>query len=264
MFDHDSVGSFAREFIAGNLSRRQIIKGAAALGLGAAPLGRRLATAATAAPDVAERAAGPLAQLKEVPREKTLIAVRGGVQGKFIEDQIWNPFLPAGNHQFALQMMYEPLAFYSAFVDKTTMWLAESRDYSKDYKTLTVKTRPNITWSDGKPFSADDVAYTFNSLVDVGSKVKWGADVQQFLDKAEATDENTTVFHFKVPAPRFFDFVAYKFDIGVYIAPKHVFEGQDWATFTHWDLAKGWPVTTGPWRVVYSAPEQKVLDRADT
>ena len=67
-----------------------------------------------------------------------------------------------------------------------------------------------------------------------------------------------------MPAPRFFDFVAYKFDIGVYIAPKHIFEGQDWATFTHWDLAKGWPVTTGPWRVVYSAPEQKVLDRADS
>jgi peptide/nickel transport system substrate-binding protein len=264
MVDRDSVGSFAREFISGNLSRRQIIKGAAALGLVGSTLGRQATSMAGAAPDVVERAAGPLAQLKEVPREKTMIAVRGGVQGKFVEDQIWNPFLPAGNHQFALMMVYEPLAFYSAFVDKTTMWLAESREYSPDYKTLTVKTRPNITWSDGKPFSADDVAYTFNSLVEVGSKVKWGADVQQFLDKAEATDPNTTVFHFKVPAPRFFDFVAYKFDIGVYIAPKHIFEGQDWATFTHWDLAKGWPVTTAPWRVVYSAPEQKVLDRADS
>ena len=93
--------------------------------------------------------------------------------------------------------------------------------------------------------------------------MKWGADVQQFLETAEATDANTVVFTFKVPAPRFFDFVAYKFDIGVYIVPKHIFEGQDWATFTHFDIAKGWPVTTGPWRVVFSAPEQKVLDRAD-
>ena len=59
--------------------------------------------------------------------------------------------------------------------------------------------------------------------------------------------------HFKVPAPRFFEFIAYKFDIGVYIVPKHIFEGQDWATFTHFDLAKGWPVTTAPWRVVFSS-----------
>ena len=95
--------------------------------------------------------------------------------------------------------------------------------------TLTVKTRPDVTWSDGEPFSAEDVAYTFNHLVEVGSAVKWGADVQQFLETAEATDENTVVFTFKVPAPRFFEFIAYKFDIGVYIMPKHIFEGQDLA-----------------------------------
>ena len=106
------------------------------------------------------------------------------------------------------------------------MWLAESYEYSADYKTLTIKTRPNVTWSDGEPFSAEDVAYTFNQLVEVGSKVNWGADVQQFLDAAEATDENTVVFNFKVPAPRFFDFVAYKFDIGVYIVPEAHLRGS--------------------------------------
>ena len=72
---------------------------------------------------------------------------------------------------------------------------------------LTVKTRQGIKWSDGEVFSAEDVAYTFNQLVQVGSKVKWGADVQQFLTSATATDANTTVFKFKVPAPRFFDFI---------------------------------------------------------
>ena len=39
-------------------------------------------------------------------------------------------------------------------------------------------------WSDGVPFTADDVAYTYNSLNALGSKVKWGADVQQVLDNA--------------------------------------------------------------------------------
>ena len=50
---------------------------------------------------IAERAA---AQLAEVPREKTLIAVRSAAQGKYIEDELWNPFLPLANHQLGSQM----------------------------------------------------------------------------------------------------------------------------------------------------------------
>jgi peptide/nickel transport system substrate-binding protein len=265
--------TIAQDLMAGRITRRQFMARAAALGLSAAAisdvLSSPLATQAAAGgaaytPElITARAA---AQIDEVPREETVVAVRSRQPGKFVDDQSWNPFLPAGgvDHQLGPHMMYEPLAFYTAFEDKMIMWLAEGYEYSDDYKTLTITTRPNVTWSDGEPFSAEDVAYTFNMLAELGSKVRWGADVQQFLESAEATDANTVVCHFKVPAPRFFDFVAYKFDIGVYIAPKHIFENENWEEFTHWDLDKGWPVTTGPWRVVYSAPEQKVLDRADS
>jgi peptide/nickel transport system substrate-binding protein len=248
----DRIQSLAQELAAGKLNRRDFFHRAAMLGLSASAVAVTIASTPNAA--VAQ-------DMPEIPREKTLIAVRGGTQGKFEEDQIWNPFLPTGNHQLASQLVYEPLAFYSAFTDSYTMWLAESYEYSADYKTLTVKTRPGISWSDGTPFTAGDVAYTFNKLVEVGSVVKFGADVQQFLTSAEATDDTTTVFTFKVAAPRFFEFISYKFDIGVFIVPRHIFEGQDWATFTHFDMAKGWPVTTSPWRVVYAAPEQKILDR---
>jgi len=54
--------------------------------------------------------------------------------------------------------------------------------------------------------------------------------------------------------------MTYKFDIGVYIVPKHIYENQDWTTFTAFDPERGWPVTTSPWRVVFSSPEQKVID----
>ena len=74
------------------------------------------------------------------------------------------------------------------------------------------------------------------------------------MQEAPATDATTVVVKFKVPAPRFFYFLTYKYDIGVYIVPKHVFEGQDWTTFTHFDIAKGWPVTTGPWKVAFASP----------
>jgi peptide/nickel transport system substrate-binding protein len=48
------------------------------------------------------------------------------------------------------------------------------------------------------------------------------------------------------------------------MVPKHIFQGQDWTSFKHFDLAKGWPVTTGPWKVVAAAPSQKVFLRRDT
>lgn len=57
------------------------------------------------------------------------------------------------------------------------MWLAESFEFAPDFKRLTIKTRAGITWSDGEPFSAEDVAYTLNSLRDLGPKVRWGVDV---------------------------------------------------------------------------------------
>ena len=141
------------------------------------------------------------------------------------------------------------------------MWLAESYQFTPDFKQLTIKTRSGINWSDGTPFSAEDVAYTLNTLRDLGPKVKWGVDVQQALKEATATDPNTVVLNFKIPSPRFFFFVTYKYDIGIYIVPKHIFDGQDWTTFKHFDIAKGWPVTTGPWKVTEASLQQKVFDR---
>ena len=145
------------------------------------------------------------------------------------------------------------------------MWLAESYQYSPDYKTLTIKTRKEAMWSDGVPFTADDVVYTYNTLNTLGAKAKWGADVQQVLDSAQVIDPQTAQLNFKIPAPRFFEYSAYKYDIGIYMMPKHIFEKQsvDMATFPHFDVSKDWPVTTSPWKVVYAAPDQKVLDLRD-
>jgi peptide/nickel transport system substrate-binding protein len=204
------------------------------------------------------------AQGASVPREKTLVLIKnGGRDGRWVDYELWNPYSIGSNHQTGPNMIYEPLAYYSAFADKTYMWLAESYTFTEDFRQLTIKTRQGIKWSDGAPFSAEDVAYTFNTLRDLGPKVKWGVDVAQSLDKATATDANTVVLDFKIASPRFFFFATYKYDLGVYIVPKHIFEGQDWASFKHFDIDKGWPITTGPWKVTASSLEQKVFDRRD-
>ncbi len=205
------------------------------------------------------------AQPAAVPRDRTLVLIKnGGRDGRWVDFELWNPYCIGSNHQNGANIICEPLAYYSAFADKMYMWLAESYEYTPDFKQLTIKTRQGVKWSDGVPFSAEDVAYTFNTLRDLGPKVKWGVDVNQALDEAVVTDPNTVVLKFKIPSPRFFFFATYKYDIGIYMVPKHIFQGQDWTSFKHFDLAKDWPVTTGPWKVVEASQAQKVFVRRDT
>lgn len=203
------------------------------------------------------------AQQAAPPRDRTMILVWGGREGRWVDFELWNPYSLGSNHQNGPNLIYEPLAYYSAFADKMHMWLAESYQFSADYRQLTIRTRQGVSWSDGTPFSAEDVAFTLNTLRDLGPKAKWGVDVRQAVDKATATDANTVVVDFKIPSPRFFVFMSYKYDIGVYIVPKHIFGGQDWTTFKHFDIEKGLPVTTGPWKVVQATPQQKVFDRRE-
>ena len=130
MVRRDPVQSLIQDFISGQLSRREFMKRAAALGLATTAAGAAMssqagtaaATAVAYAPELIAQRAAP--QVAEVPREETLIAVRSPAEGKYVEYNLWNPFLPAANHQLGSHMTSEPLAFYSAFEDKTTMWLA--------------------------------------------------------------------------------------------------------------------------------------------
>src|SRR5262252_7595844 len=191
-----------------------------------------MAVGASALPSVTMTSAQP----RSVPRTRTLTLVwSGSREGRWIDYELWNPYAIGSNHQNGPGIFYEPLAYYSAFADKEYLWLAESYKYSPD----------------------------LNALKELGPKVRWGVDVQQFMQEARTSAPNTVVIKFKVPAPRFFYFMTYKYDIGVYIVPKHIFQGQDWTTFKHFDTSKDWPVTTSPWKVVFSSPQQKVVDRRD-
>jgi peptide/nickel transport system substrate-binding protein len=230
-------------------------------------------TAAAAAPTTAPAAqptAAPAqqaapAQPAQVPRNKQLILMWQGQAGKYIDYELWNPFAPDANHQNGPGLFHEPLVFYSGFANKEIPWLAESYQYSPDFKQLTIKTRSGINWSDGQPFTAKDVAFSITEAVKQGSKIKWGAQIAPFLSDASAKDDNTVAVNFKIPSPKFmYQFLTYKYDNAMYIVPQHIYsQSSDWSKFTNFDLAKGLPVTTGPWKLVFSTADQKIIDRRD-
>src|SRR5215204_2789232 len=170
MQDHDAL----------RVSRRTLVKTGAAAG----------AAAAVAAPFARGVGAVPAAQdVKEVPRERTLILRWSGQAGRYVDQNLWNGYLVLSNHQNGLGLLHEPLAFYSAFADETIPWLAESWEYNADFTTLKIKTRSGINWSDGTPFTAEDVAYSISEAGKQGSKVKWGVNVSTFLESAVAETE---------------------------------------------------------------------------
>ena len=224
----------------------------------------KAAPAATKAPEPTATSEPAKVEVKEVAREDTFIGYLGGAEGRFVDHELWNPYAIGANHQSGPNIIFEPLAFFSAFGNSMIPWLAASWSWNDDYTVLTIKLREGINWSDGEEFNADDVVYTLNTLKDLEEEVRWGSDVAKVLDNAAKVDSHTVKVTLTRPDPRFFFLLAYKFDIGVYMVPEHHYSKQDWTTFKDYDPAKGWPLTTGPWRVAKGSAEQKIIDRADS
>ena len=109
-------------------------------------------------------------QLVHVVQDDAVTA--GKVAGKLVVDNesgsTWtcqfNPFNPAVT-LVSFGWVYEPLEYVNILkTGSTTPWLATSSQWSNGFKTLTFTIRSGATWSDGQPFSAADVAYTFNAM----------------------------------------------------------------------------------------------------
>jgi peptide/nickel transport system substrate-binding protein len=113
----------------------------------------------------------------------------------------FNPLNPAGTGATAGgtgSLLYEPLVYENIYDGKSTDLLATGYKWSDGLKRLTVTTRKNVKWSDGTPFSAADVAFTFNLLKKFPA-LDGNGDWKTSLDSVAATGPNTVVFRFKSP-----------------------------------------------------------------
>jgi peptide/nickel transport system substrate-binding protein len=79
-----------------------------------------------------------------------------------------NPFLSssAANSLGYKNVIYEPLVMTNVVQPSAagTPWLATAWTWSNNYQKLVLTIRNGVTWSDGQPLTAADVAYTFNLL----------------------------------------------------------------------------------------------------
>ena len=233
---------------------------------------RRLVQLGAATGAAAAFGAGPTlewgsvaAQQAEVPREKTLILVGVGGESpnQFTDVAQINPMVTVGANlsRSGFQTVFEPLWFYNMLTGEEKPWLAESNTYNADFTECAVKLREGIMWNDGTPFTSADVQFSFHTQRDVEG-LSHSTQIKQWVKEVAIQDDLNFTFMLTAPNPRFFfTYCTFHSDIGMFIVPKHIFEGQDPLTFTNFDLAKGWPVATGPYKLVASSAEQKVWDR---
>lgn len=212
-------------------------------------------------------ASSATAQVEDVPRNETLVLTPWGDQpAQFANVENWHPYLTSVTHQRdAMQITVNEALFYTNLnTGELIPWQAESFEYAPDFTSATIKIRDGVEWSDGQKFTAEDVKFTLEAVRDAPPEVGASALFNEWVERVEVTDPLTAVIHFKKPAPRFVrDYLALGHENHYPMLPKHIWEGQDFATFTNYDLAKGWPVGTGAYRLVSSTNQQEIFDRRD-
>ena len=204
---------------------------------------------------------GPDVALEDVPRDRTLMVMYGG-SGQYSLFDNHNPYIPGsdqGFHLGTLPAMFEPLIMHNVLTGDHENWLAEHWEYDDSATVLTVKLREGIEWADGQPFTARDVAFTFNMLRDHAESMVHLAGLPEFFDSAEVIDDHTVRLVLKKAGPAFWA-TTLSTNHGIFVLPEHIWKDQDPLEFTFHDIEAGLPLGTGPYRLVYASPHQKIYD----
>lgn len=126
-------------------------------------------------------------------------------------------------------------------------WLAERWTTSPDGRTFTLTLREGLRWSDGTPFTSDDVVFTFQAIGDARTNSVLATVLQVDGQPLEVTAPDAYTVIVTLPVPfgpgiRLLDNVA--------IMPKHRLA----AALSAGTLAQAWPLTVDPAEIVGMGP----------
>lgn len=169
--------------------------------------------------------------------------------------QVFNPFLPNTAQQltFAGQgsggFIYEPLVqVNNVNVGKDIPWLAKSWEWSNNNKTFVMHLQTGVKWTDGKPFSASDVAFTYNLIKKNAALNVMGLS----FDTVTATDPNTITLTFAQPSEQNFTNI-----VSIPIVSEHIWSKvKDPVSYPDKN-----PVGTGPFQLSTFSPQSFILKK---
>jgi peptide/nickel transport system substrate-binding protein len=162
----------------------------------------------------------------------------------------FNPFAAASSLVGTQGLIYEPLFYFNTVrIGDVQPQLGMAYAFTDDGKTLNITTRTGVKWSDGQPFSAEDVAFTFNLIKD-NAKLNLGALP---ITGATATDATHVKLTFSQGVyTKLSNIVG-----GTAMVPKHTWSSlPDPAAFTNEK-----PIGTGPFMVSSVSQQNWVVER---
>ena len=160
----------------------------------------------------------------------------------------FDPHQSIGTHERAIQQnIFDTLVDLDRNYDPTVPALAVSWTYIDDL-TLEVALREGVTFHNGQPFTADDVVFTFERIMDANEPIGINTWLEGTIDRVEKVDDHTV--RFVTPEP-YAPMVANLTRI-------HIIPGQTFQDMGVQEFAQN-PVGTGPFQYVSWAPGQEVV-----
>jgi peptide/nickel transport system substrate-binding protein len=137
--------------------------------------------------------------------------------------------------------IYEPLMAYDFDTMKLKPYLADRCEISDDGLEITFHLRDGIYFSDGVRITADDVIFTYQTIIDPNVDAANWANAYIDVDRVEKINERVVKFYMKQPYFKAFEVLSL-WDIGVY--PKHIYQFKDAKQFNH---RVSNPIGSGPY-----------------
>ena len=169
-----------------------------------------------------------------------------------------NPFKQILTSEYEINSIQYPLLFN---FDQDTLLAApgglatelpsaENGGISADGLTYTIKIRDGLKWSDGEPITANDVAYTFNTILDLEFTAY--SNYLPFTDSIEATDDTTLVWTTTKPTS------APLVPPWIFIVPEHVWSQYETKEEIRQAQVNVDAVVAGPFQVTDFQDEESV------
>lgn len=179
-----------------------------------------------------------------------ILQVYRGASGQFVEN--YNPLSPTALGDVN-GMIYERLFFFDNLAPldtPPTPELGKTYKFDSTGKVLTVTLQEGVKWSDGQPFTAKDVAYTFNTI-------RKNPSLNTTGNAPKATADGDTSVTLTFDSPGFADAPTL---LGSPIVPEHIFSKMKDVTT---DINKN-PVGTGPMKLDTFTNQSYLFTKSDT